>query len=249
MNTRLFRSIALSLALTVTTVTSFSASANVVIAGTRIIYPSDKRDVSVQLTNRGTEPALVQAWLDNGNPDANPDTIKVPFTLSRSVARIEAGKGYVLRLAFTGTQPLPSDRESVFYFNLLDIPPEPKNHTDNSYLQFAFRTRIKVFYRPKGLPGSSRDAMNGLHWSMASTGKGKTLEVSNPSPYYVSFAKVTLHANGKSYPCGGGMVAPRGHHGFKVEVAAQLPVGPMEVDANAINDYGGTVALKQHVTP
>ena len=47
---------------------AMSVSANVVITGTRVIYPSNQKTVSVQLTNVGTKPSLVQAWIDNGDP-------------------------------------------------------------------------------------------------------------------------------------------------------------------------------------
>lgn len=38
------------------------AQANVVIAGTRVIYPADQREVTLRLDNRGELPALVQVW-------------------------------------------------------------------------------------------------------------------------------------------------------------------------------------------
>ena len=40
--------------------------ADVTIAGTRIIFPSTAKSVSVQLNNIGDQPALIQAWLDDG---------------------------------------------------------------------------------------------------------------------------------------------------------------------------------------
>jgi hypothetical protein len=48
------------------------AHASVVINGTRVIYPSDEREVTVKLSNEGSLPALVQAWLDDGDPRALP---------------------------------------------------------------------------------------------------------------------------------------------------------------------------------
>ena len=35
-----------------------NALANVIISGTRVIYPADARDVSVQLSNRGETPSV-----------------------------------------------------------------------------------------------------------------------------------------------------------------------------------------------
>jgi len=38
--------------------------AEIVIHGTRVIYPSDASEVTLQLSNNGSKPALVQAWID-----------------------------------------------------------------------------------------------------------------------------------------------------------------------------------------
>lgn len=43
---------------------------------------------------------------------------------------------------------LPADRESIFYFNVREIP--PKSNKANT-LQIALQTRIKLFWRPKAL--------------------------------------------------------------------------------------------------
>lgn len=40
---------------------SFSASASVVIMGTRVIYPEQKKSINVQLHNGENSPSLVQA--------------------------------------------------------------------------------------------------------------------------------------------------------------------------------------------
>lgn len=43
---------------------------------------------------------------------------------------------------------LAQDKESLYYFNLREIP--PKTDKANT-LQIALQTRIKLFYRPAGL--------------------------------------------------------------------------------------------------
>ena len=45
-----------------------AAQAEIVIHGTRVIYPSDAREVTLQVSNNGSKPALVQAWIDEGDP-------------------------------------------------------------------------------------------------------------------------------------------------------------------------------------
>ncbi|MGX8841766.1 fimbria/pilus periplasmic chaperone, partial [Klebsiella quasipneumoniae] len=46
------------------------------------------------------------------------------------------------------TKNLPQDRETVYYFNLREIP--PKSNKPNT-LQIALQTRIKLFYRPAAI--------------------------------------------------------------------------------------------------
>lgn len=65
------------------------------------------------------------------------------------VQRIEPASKTMVRIqALPDTAQLPKDRESVFYFNLREIP--PKSEKPN-VLMLAMQTRLKVFYRPKGI--------------------------------------------------------------------------------------------------
>jgi len=43
---------------------------------------------------------------------------------------------------------LPKDRESVFYFNLREIPPKS---TKTNVMQLALPTQIKIFYLPEAI--------------------------------------------------------------------------------------------------
>ncbi|MCV5656029.1 fimbria/pilus periplasmic chaperone, partial [Escherichia coli] len=86
---------------------------------------------------------------------------------------------------YTASSVLPKDRESVFWFNVLEVPPKPDaaTATNQSLLQLAFRTRIKLFYRPEGLKGNPSDAPLALKWSWATAGGQTALQVTNPTPY------------------------------------------------------------------
>ena len=143
-----------------------NASADIVISGTRIIYPQSSKDVVVNLDNHGTKPLLVQTWLDDGRDGVNPEELKLPFIITPPVSRIDPKKGQSVRITYTGI-PLPQDRESLFWFNVLEIPPKSKaaDKENLNQLQLAFRTRIKFFYRPDGLKGSAGEAAEHLTWT------------------------------------------------------------------------------------
>jgi len=98
------------------------ATAGVVVDGTRVVYPAAKREVTININNPGSVPSLVQAWLDAGDPRAKPGDSKVPFVLTPPLFRLDPTKVQSLRLVYTH-DPLPADRESVFWLNVLDIPP------------------------------------------------------------------------------------------------------------------------------
>jgi len=170
------------------------AVAAVTLQGTRVIYDGSKGAVTVNTNNRGDKVALVQVWLDDGDANAKAGSQKLPFVLTPTTRRIEVGHAQAFRLTYApmAGAALPSDRESLLYFNLLDIPPKPEGVEGQNLLQFAIRTRVKLFYRPAGLTGHARDAAAGLQWHV----KGQALQVYNPSAYHVTLSRLTL-AGGK----------------------------------------------------
>lgn len=176
-----------------TALCAFSANANVIITGTRVIYPAGQKNVIVKLENNDDSAALVQAWIDNGNPNADPKYTKTPFVITPPVARVEAKSGQSLRITFTGSEPLPDDRESLFYFNLLDIPPKPDAAflaKHGSFMQIAIRSRLKLFYRPAKLSMDSFDAMKKVVFKATPEG----VLVDNQTPYYMNYIGL-LHQN------------------------------------------------------
>ncbi|VTM52609.1 putative pilin chaperone [Klebsiella pneumoniae] len=48
-----------------------SADASMVIDGTRIIFPGDKKEIAVRATNMGETPSLTQVWVDDGRVQIN----------------------------------------------------------------------------------------------------------------------------------------------------------------------------------
>lgn len=213
----------------------FSANtlASVVISGTRVIYPSDAKEVSVKISNGGSSAVLLQSWIDNGDSDAKPSAIKVPFVLTPPMNRVEPSKGQTLRISYAGGT-LPLDKESVFWLNVLEVPAKSQAKSDVNRLQMAFRSRIKLFFRPAGLQGNANDAAKALTWSS----QGNRLQASNPTPYYASL--VNLSVNGKRLDYA--MVAPRstmtlnlpGNSGNKV-------IGGFVNDYGAVNTFDAVV--------
>ncbi|CAE6871099.1 putative fimbrial chaperone YadV [Paraburkholderia aspalathi] len=228
------------------------ADASVVIGATRVIYAAPAREATIKLTNEGSAPALIQAWIDVGDMQTAPAAISAPFLVTPPIARIDPGKAQTLRLFYIG-DPLPTNRESVFYFNVLEIPPKPDSaQAPQNLMQLAFRSRIKLFFRPEGLPGSAAEAPAQIHWRLLRSASGElTLEANNPTAYHVSFT--TLRVTHGADTIGGaaddgGMVAPGETHRFTLR--GKVPAtGPLTVSYHALNDYGGEVRGDSVVSP
>lgn len=217
-----------------------SANASLLINGTRVIYPADQREVSLSMENNGSAPILLQSWVDEGNPKDSPETAKAPFILTPPMSRVDPGKGQTLRILYTGAS-LAQDRETVFWLNVLEIPTKPKakEGEPNNYLQFAIRSRLKLFYRPKGLPGNAFDAVDKITWRVEKDGNGYVAECNNPTPYFVSFGSLNFKGVEveKSLEPKGGMCPPMGSEKFPLKGNADSAVGKLTVEV--INDYGG----------
>lgn len=190
------------------------AQAGVAIDGTRIIYPAKEREVTVKLTNKGVSPVLMQVWVDRGEAQSKPQEADAPFLVTPPIFRLDPQKGQSVRLTFTG-ESLPSDRESLFWFNALEIPPVPQDAGGN-VMQIAVRSRLKLFYRPEGLAGDLPSAIEQVSWSVQKQGATYVLRGENASPYHLSFSALALHQGGRIYDTGGGMIPPYSHHDFPV---------------------------------
>lgn len=219
-----------------------AAHASVVITGTRVIYPAAEKEVTVKLNNDGAVPALVQSWIDDGDSSTDAQKKAMPFTLMPPVFRLDPAKGQTVRMMYT-QDPLPQDRESVYYLNVLEIPPRPQVDDGRNVLQMAFRSRIKIFFRPKGLEGDANDAPAKVTWSVVqgAEGKGVSLEANNPTPYHVNVTKTSIEVGGKIYESAPGMVEPFAKRSFVLEGLIAQPSAPLRVQYETVNDYGAMV--------
>ncbi|MDC7860814.1 pilus assembly protein [Pantoea ananatis] len=214
------------------------AVAGMTISGTRVIFPGSEKEQTVRTNNKNNTPSLVQVWVDDGNKNTDINNIKVPFTATPPVYRVEPGKGQSVRLIYNG-MPLPQDRESMFWFNMLEIPPMNEKAKETDRLELAFRTRIKIFYRPAALKSSSANEFEKLRWEIISPARG--IKVSNPTPYYFSFDSAIAYSGDTQYPLATDMIQPFGSKEFVLANKNKVPATIGSVEVRLINDYGGVV--------
>jgi len=199
----------------------------------------------------------MQVWLVDGNAEeTDPEAANTPFLLTPAVSRIEPGRGQNVRIRRIGGG-LPEDRESLFWFNVLEVPPSPNPNmfeANESLVQFSSRARSKFFYRPPGLRGNPDQAHRSLGFSLGSRQADNKihLRVKNPSPYHITFDSLALQSgSGNSvlaemnWTVVERMVAPMSELTIPLDVVAasgQSSFSGARVDYSIINDYGAKVA-------
>lgn len=214
--------------------TSLNVSAAIVLDRTRAVYPGGAKSISLNIKNENQKlPYLAQAWIE----DAQGQKIASPFVVLPPVQRVDADQKSIVRIASVpAIETLPKDRESIYYFNLREIPPKSEK---SNVMQIAVQSKIKLFYRPEAILPE-----RGAVWQdqVTITKQGTTLKVNNPTPYYVTYVGLA-HPKGKEKTSIKGfsafMVAP------KSELDAKIPetLGS-EFIISYVNDYGGYMDIK-----
>lgn len=160
-----------------------SPASGIQVGRTRIIYEAGKKEVSLPLTNTDSEPPwLIQSWTDTGS-----EKTRGPFIVTPPLFRLDPQKEQSLRIAWNGTA-LPENKESLFYMNVRTIPASAKEDEGKNVLRLIYKTRLKLFWRPKQLMGSQAESCEKLQFMRL----GKTLQINNQHAYYTVFDSVHL---------------------------------------------------------
>jgi len=207
------------------------ANAAIALDRTRVIVNGGDTSVSLSISNENKKlPYLAQGWIE----DANGNKISNPMAVIPPVQRVEpSAKSQVKIQVSPAINSLPQDRESVFYFNLREIP--PRSSTPNT-LQIALQTRIKLFYRPKPIALEKSQAANG-DWVNQVTlqRQGDKFIVNNPTPYFLTLVEAFSSAKGGAINFTPVMASPKGQTPMET-LAASLGNNPV---LTYVNDYGG----------
>lgn len=213
---------------------------NIIVNGTRFIFPGNEKEITVQLNNMATRPAIAQAWLDTGDASETPDKIKTPFQIIPPISRIEAKGGQALRIKLMDKYNLAQDRESLWWLNILDIPPtaKGKENGNQNVLQLAIRSRFKLFYRPSGL--NSREL---APEDLVIKGNGKNIIIDNPTPYFITVTKIStvdkVELNEKTI-----LLEPKSK--TTIESKHNVKQGD-KILINNINDYGSDIEITTYI--
>ncbi|WP_137163268.1 fimbrial biogenesis chaperone [Pseudomonas asiatica] len=221
---------------------SSTTEAALTISATRVVHPSDKHSSSVVVANPSQAPYAVQAWV---NTAADDTSTVVPFAVSPTLFRLDPKREQLVKINALPNN-LPTDRESLFYFNVQEIP--QVDSAQQNVLKIAMRTRIKLFFRPSQVQGVPEQHLDSLQWSLASE-NGKTfLQVHNPTPYHFTFGRLEVGKAGTTEKIDTALMAlPMQNQAF--ELKTTRPAEGLQVRFSTINDYGGSTRLVEKPLP
>lgn len=197
--------------------TATAVEAGVVVGGTRLVYDGKKKESSLNLRNPDKTAYLIQSWVDMPEGVSG----RAPFVITPPLFRLDGKQNNILRVVRAGGD-LPADRESLFWLNVKAIPSAEKKENT---LQIAIKTRIKLIFRPSAVQGTPETVAQQLKWQRS----GNRLQVSNPTPFYLTFFSVKV--NGVEVK-DSNMVAPFATESFTA------PAGN-SISWSIINDFGG----------
>ncbi len=206
------------------------AQAAVTLDRTRIIFDGDQQSSNITIRNDNPElPYLAQSWLE----DASENKLEAgPIIATPPIQRMEPKSTSLVRLS---TAPdigkLPQDRESLFYYNLREIPPKS---TEAGVLQIALQSRVKLFYRPESIVAESKK-----EWArqVTLTPTAQGYQLNNPTGFYLTVIGLgNSQKQAEQSDFDAVMIAPKSTHNFK---SAKFATPYLTY----INDYGGKPSL------
>lgn len=140
-----------------------------------------------------------------------------PFVILPPLRRLGGGDRTALRVRQAGGG-LPQDRESAAIISVKTIPAEVRDTSDpdvnKAGVRIALRMNMRLFWRPASVPEPD---MKKIASSLTFTRRGDSLDVSNPTPWFVHFT--ALDAGGKAVQESAlnAWVPPMGHQTFKFD--------------------------------
>ncbi|MCE4056853.1 fimbrial biogenesis chaperone [Pseudomonas sp. Au-Pse12] len=238
-----------TLCLTLASLWQAGAEAGLLASATRIVYPVGGREQVLEVSNTGATPVLVQSWVDDGQANAAPEDSPSPFVVLPAVFRLEPGARQSLKVLFNA-RPLPQDRESLFWLNLLEIPPTPTGAALEDRLILTVQTQMKILLRPTALGETQEQAAGRQVFTLTREAGRLRLHWHNPSPYHITLDHLRLSAPGTLLTVPGDLLAPYA----KVTLDIQPTSGPglapgreARLSYQSIGDQGTPLALDQRL--
>lgn len=194
---------------------------------TRVIYNESNKGATVPISSNGDGiHYLVQGWVEDMNGG------RADFMVTPPILKLGPDTQNTLSVKYLG-EPLPIDRESLFYFNVKAIP--AKDNSIGNQLTIANKNILKLIYRPVTL--TFKDATDAPQKITLSRLKSK-VAISNPTPFYINIGEFLINGklqNDVSY------VAPFS----QLLIGQTISEEKMIIKYRTINDFGGASPYRE----
>lgn len=206
----------------------------------RVIYPeTEKKGVSLTAYNKSAAAYLMQSWIQPVDPDTGDvtmtttDQVTMPLIVTPPLARLEANGELTLRIRRNG-EPLPTDRESVFFISMKAIPAQQEKDKNGAAGQMALTvvSNMKVFFRPEGL---AKRAVANVAAQLSFRREGNVLIATNPTPYWMTFSRLHIGATEMDKAQLRLMVPPKGQRQYRLPEGASGKVSWQLIDEDGWN--------------
>lgn len=176
----------LKLAIAFSLVTSSFAHSGIVVDSTRHLYKEGSREINAHIENKDDTPYLIKSWVEA--PEGKTASY---FMVTPPLFRLEGKQTNTLRIfPNANISNVPNDRETVYFFNVMSIPPTSDSDADKNKLQLAVRHKMRLIYRPKSVQELSANAeAKKLEWRKTNN----KVTLTNPTPFFIYFKSVKVN--------------------------------------------------------
>lgn len=207
----------------------------------RIIYHAQDKDRSLMLANTNDYPVIVQNWIDKG--EGTPESKNIPFISIPPVFRLEPTDVKGIRVIYNQA-PLANDIESLFWFNIYEVPPEKKGAVSDNSVLVTMNTQIKLFFRPEGITEVPEQAIKQVRCSKQSPTE---IACYNPSPIHLSVIDINTDSvteKGQGATGDDFMLLPKSKKSFYFKDSIK---SLYKLNMVYINDFGEMIRAETHL--
>ncbi|HGA3108489.1 TPA: molecular chaperone [Enterobacter hormaechei] len=232
-----FLAILLNVPLVLFATVIFGANAATYLNKTRVVMSQHDEEVTFSVINTDDKPALIQLWIDDDKLHTRPEEIKSSFVIIPPIFKLGSKETRTVLVKRIGDYVESKQKvESLYWLNVLEVPPIVTPFEKRNEIQMAIRTRVKLFYRP-GSNGEHKidESIEKLKYEITDCQSNKCLKLYNNSPIHLTFLKVkTNDSNIYDKLPNDGLINPFS----TMEIQLKKGVKVNEFDIYWIDDFG-----------
>ncbi|AHG18375.2 hypothetical protein Z042_00965 [Chania multitudinisentens RB-25] len=207
-----------------------AANGGISLGQTRVIFSAADKAQTVKVKNTDGQTYLIQSKV----LPASGKSGGTPFIVIPPLFALHAESQQLLRIVSQGGE-FPSDRESLFYLEVLAIPTLAGKEKAAVQVSMGLRFVLKMFYRPAGL----NVAPAACRLQMLAHPDG--VRIKNPTPYYQTLGRLVVNNTSVNLHISPSMLAPLSEQIYSLGGRAT------RAEWQTLTDYGDLSALCQQI--